>query len=310
MNLKLSLSLLLVLGLVTALAGCFPAAAPVSQVVTSSVPTPAWLDPPDPTAGEAPTPTPEIFMPAPIEGVISDAARTDLSARLGIDFASISVTSLERQSWPDGCLGLAPAAVQTCEQGVVPGFRLVLNAAGHTHEYRAASDGKLILYSGPVGAYAPPACSLPGASPVYSPEDGYCFAYPVRFHRTDEGGPLNIYGPAKGAGPEPLYAALGLEVSRLVAGETLEAAVESFLVQLGDVPLPEQRENLQIDGEPALRLEVVPGMLGSRDVFVAHDGLLFHLTFWPAPEAAADTAGDVNDLYRTVIQTLHFGPFD
>jgi hypothetical protein len=281
MNLKLSLSLLLVLGLVTALAGCFPAAAPVSQVVTSSVPTPAWLDPPDPTAGEAPTPTPEIFMPAPIEGVISDAARTDLSARLGIDFASISVTSLERQSWPDGCLGLAPAAVQTCEQGVVPGFRLVLNAAGHTHEYRAASDGKLILYSGPVGAYAPPACMLPGASPVYSPEDGYCFAYPVRFHRTDEGGPLNIYGPAKGAGPEPLFAAL-----------------------------PDQRENLQIDGEPALRLEVVPGMLGSRDVFVAHDGLLFHLTFWPAPEAAADTAGDVNDLYRTVIQTLHFGPFD
>ena len=252
------------------------------------------------------TTTPEVFNPAPIEAVLADKTRQDLASRLGMDMTSISVEETSQQTWPDSCLGLAPVNTQECTKSDVPGYRIVLNAAGHTHEYRANGDGSLIAYSGPVTVTGPEACKLSGTSMVYSPEDGYCFAYPVRFHRTDERGPIAIYGPAYGAGPEPLYAAVTLEISSLPEGQTLDDAVNQFIAQLGDVPMPQTRLTQRIDGETALMLEVVPGMLGSRDVFRIHAGKIFHFTFWPAPSVAAETAADVEDLYHVVTESLNF----
>jgi hypothetical protein len=254
------------------------------------------------------TPTPEIFIHAPIEGVLADKTREDLASRLGVDFAMISVVETTHQDWPDVCLGLAPSANQECTQTTVPGWRIVLNAAGHTHEYRSTEDGSLVSYSGPVGFGAPEACTIHGTSTVYSLEDGYCFAYPVRFHRTDERGPVAIYGPSHGPGPEPLYASLTIAISSLPAGQTLENAVDAFLAGLGDVPMPQTRLAIMVADDPALMLEVVPGMLGSRDVFLAHNDVLFQFTFWPAPSVAPDTAADVEDIYQTVLGSLTFTP--
>ena len=252
------------------------------------------------------TTTPEVFNPAPIEAVLADKTRQDLAARLGMDMSSINTVEITKQDWPDSCLGLAPAASVECTKTVVSGWRVVLNAAGHTHEYRVNGDGSLIAYSGPVTVAGPDSCKLGGTSMVYSPEDGYCFAYPLRFHRTDERGPIAIYGPAYGAGPEPLYAAVTLEISRQPEGQTLDEVVNKFIAQLGDVPTPQMRLTQRIDGETALMLEVVPGMLGSRDLFVIQAGKIFHFTFWPAPSVAAETATDVEDLYRSVVQSLNF----
>lgn len=271
-------------------------APPTVTVATAELPT------------EIPTTTPEIFNHAPIEGVIGDKAREDLASRPGMDLASISVAQISSQDWPDACLGLAPAAGQECAKFNVPGWRIVLNAAGHTHEYRATADGQLISYSGPVSFAAPETCTIKGTSSIFSPEDRYCFAYPIRFHRNDEHGPIGIYGPAYGRGPEPLYAALTIEINPLSDGQTLETAVDTFLAQLGSVPLPQTRQKLTVANEPAILLEVVPGMLGSRDVFVAHNGKLFHLTFWPAPSVAAETASDVEDLYQVVLNSWNFQP--
>jgi hypothetical protein len=261
------------------------------------------------TANEDPllsTTTPEVFNPAPVEAVISDKARSDLATRLGLDLTSIEVAEFTSQDWPDGCLGLAPAPGQECAKSSVPGWRIVLNAAGHTHEYRATAGGSLISYSGPVLLTAPEACRMPQTSFIYSPEDGYCFAYPVYFHRDNERGPIAIFGPAYGPGPEPLYASMTMEISVLPEGQTLEQAVDAFIVTLGDVPLPQTHQTLTVGGEPAVMLEVVPGMLGSRDLFFAHGQLLFHLTFWPAPSVTPETSDDVEDLYQTVI---HFWSF-
>jgi len=255
---------------------------------------------------ETTTPTPEIFIPAPIEAVLSDKTREDLASRLDADYAMISVVEITPQDWPDICLGLAPAVNQDCTKTSVPGWRIVLNTAGHTHEYRAAKDGSLISYSGPVMVSGPDTCKIHGTSLIYSPEDGYCFAYPVRFHRTDERGPIAIYGPAQGNGPEPLYSSLTVEISTLAEGQNLEGAVNDFLAQLGDVPMPETRLSIIVGGETALKLEVVPGLLGSRDVFFIHNNLLFHLVFWPAPSLMTQTANDVEDLYQTVLETFTF----
>jgi len=252
------------------------------------------------------TPTPEVFIPAPIEGVLADKTREDLASRIGVDFTQISVVEISQQDWPDNCLGLAPQANQECTKTDIPGWRIVLNAAGHTHEYRATEDGSLVSYSGPVMVSGPKDCMIDRTSLIYSPEDGYCFAYPLRFHRTDERGPIAIYGPAYGSGPEPLYASLTIEISPLPDGQNLDGAVNDFLAQFGNVPMPETRLSIMVGGEPALMLEVVPGMLGSRDVFFIHSQQLFHLTFWPAPSVASDTAADVEDLYQTVLTSWSF----
>lgn len=258
--------------------------------------------PPDASA----TPTPEVFIPAPLEGVLADKTREDLASRLDVDFTRISVVELSQQEWPDTCLGLAPEGNRECIKTTTPGWRIVLNAAGHTHEYRASGDGSLVSYSGPVTVSGPQTCMVDGTSLIYSPEDGYCFAYPLRFHRTDEHGPIAMYGPAYGNGPEPLYAALTLEISPLPDGQSLDGVVDSFMAGLGDVPIPQTREVVVVAGEPALLLEVVPGMLGSRDVFFIHNQRVFHLTFWPAPSVAPETAADVEDLYRAVLESWTF----
>lgn len=128
----------------------------------------------------------------------------------------------------------------------------------------------------------------------------------MRFHRTDESGRIEIYGPAYGPGPEPLYAALTLEISNLPAEATLDIVVNDFIAQLGNVPTPQTRLTQTVGGATGLMVEVVPGMLGSRDVFLIHGSKLFHFTFWPAPSVATETASDVEDLYRTVTQSLDF----
>jgi hypothetical protein len=252
------------------------------------------------------TPTPEIFMPAPLEGVLADKTRQDLAMRTGVDLAMISVVEISQQDWPDICLGLAPQGNQECTKTNVPGWRIVLNAAGHTHEYRTTEDGNKVAYSGPVIVAGPVECQIDGSSQVYSPEDGYCFAYPVRFHRTDENGPIAIYGPAYGNGPDPLFVSLTVEISSLGAGQNLDNAVNTFLSQLGVVPMPQTRLMIEVANEPAIMLEVVPGMLGSRDVFLVHNQKLFHFMFWPAPSLVSETAPDVEDLYQTVLGSLYF----
>ncbi len=79
-----------------------------------------------------------------------------------------------------------------------------------------------------------------------------------------------------------------------------------FIAELGDVPMPQTRLTQSVGGEAALMVEVVPGMLGSRDVFLIQAGKLFHFTFWPSPLAAADTAADVEDLYQVVTESFNF----
>lgn len=305
MKTQFTLLLLISIGILTA-CNTIPTMSPTSHVdtlVATETALPAFDDDPP-----SPTTTPEIFNPAPVEGVISDKTRSDLAARLGMELASIRVAEFTAQDWPDACLGLAPDPGQECAKFNVPGWRVVLNAAGHTHEYRATRDGSLISYSGPVLFAAPEACRQPETSFIYSPEDGYCFAYPVYFHRNNERGPVEIFGPAYGPGPEPLYASMTMEINVLPVGQTLEQAVDIFLENLGDVPQPQTRQALTVGGEPAVMLEVVPGMLGSRDVFFIHRELLFHLTFWPAPSVAPETSADVEDLYRTVISSWNFQP--
>lgn len=92
---------------------------------------------------EGPTPTPEVFMPLPLEERVFAAARAALAQELGVDELSISRAEINEQDWPDSCLG-APAAGEGCAEVITPGYRLVLAAGGQNYEVRTNRDGTIV----------------------------------------------------------------------------------------------------------------------------------------------------------------------
>jgi hypothetical protein len=70
--------------------------------------------------------------------------------------------------------------------------------------------------------------------------------------------------------------------------------------------MPQTHQVIDVAGESALMLEVVPGMLGSRDVFFMHNNMLFLLIFLPAQTLMSETINDVEDLYQTVLSSFLF----
>lgn len=117
------------------LAACSAPAGPVI-VPTEVAPTPAEPTPMDPTQ-ETPTEEPAAN---PADVPAADAAVRALAALLGLDPSAIKVISAEAVEWSDSCLGIAYIDA-ICAQMIVPGYRLVLEANGHTFTYHTNEDG-------------------------------------------------------------------------------------------------------------------------------------------------------------------------
>lgn len=96
----------------------------------------------EPSSPETPGPVPEPFF------LIEKAAKADLAERLNLEVGSITVYQLDQVDWPDGCLGIAIPDT-ACTDAIVPGFRLLLDAAGVSYEYRSNLDGSLLLPAAP-----------------------------------------------------------------------------------------------------------------------------------------------------------------
>jgi hypothetical protein len=92
---------------------------------------------------EPPTPTPEVFNPLPPELRAFEAAREALARQIGLAPLTIQLVETTPVDWPDACLGL-PAAGENCTQVVTPGFRVVVEAAGTSYEFRTNRDGSLV----------------------------------------------------------------------------------------------------------------------------------------------------------------------
>lgn len=267
---------------------------------------PSTTHTPAPTTTQATlaTATTAYTNPQAAPELAGEQARARLAKRLNLGLEAVNVVQVAGQEWPDDCLGLPPEAGKECARGVVDGWQVIVQAAGQFFEYRATGDGQRVAYSGPSGYGAPPECNRPRASAFFSAENHFCFAYPVRFHRADE--PNLVIGPSYGKGPEPLFTSLAVEVSRLADGQTLEMAVEAFLAQFSASTNQPAigRKDLPVGGQPAIQLEVVPGRLGSRDMFVAYQGRLYHLSFAPAPGVIGETAKDVEELFQMVVESF------
>jgi hypothetical protein len=99
-----------------------------------------------PTVSSTPTPeTPGTTQPAsgPVE-----QAKADLAKRLGVEAAQVTVVSSNEVTWPDGSLG-CPEPGMNYTQALVPGARIILEAAGKQYHYHSGGTRPPFLCENP-----------------------------------------------------------------------------------------------------------------------------------------------------------------
>lgn len=154
----------------------------------------------------------------------------------------------------------------------------------------------------------PDSCVVDGQQTYVNAFDGYCFAYPARFElQTSPTGQPQLFGPALDQNLDALRASLALEVEVAVKDARLSEIVDRYAQQFAGMNVPAiTRTSIDLGGEPAEMLEVVPGREGSRDVFALHDGTLYHFMFMPSVRDFAQAKNDVEELYNAVTQSFSF----
>lgn len=83
----------------------------------------------------------------------TEAAARDLSGRLGMGDADVTVFSVENVTWRDGSLG-CPVEGRAYTQALVPdGYRIVFTANGELHHYHGAGSGAPVYCENPQEPY-------------------------------------------------------------------------------------------------------------------------------------------------------------
>ncbi len=151
-------------------------------------------------------------------------------------------------------------------------------------------------------------CVRNGFSNEVNPADGYCFLYPSRFRRQDLGnGRFDIVGPSLDTSPDPLRAALGIDIQPAL-GKTLAQAVDAYLKDNTVPTLKTVQTNLALNGEPAVMLEPLAGRPTFRAVLAVHGDKLLILRFSPDASGFPRAKPDMTELYQTVVESFTFLP--
>ncbi len=108
----------------------------------SALPTqpPSPLPDVKPGGGLITRPEADIWKNAP---AAASRARGDLVNRLHIDPDTITLVSVEKVEWPDGCLGVQTPGVM-CTMVITPGYRVVLEAGGKQYEFHTNESGDVV----------------------------------------------------------------------------------------------------------------------------------------------------------------------
>lgn len=99
----------------------------------------AYPEIPQTTNAQAQRPASENRLPPQV----ANAVRQDLSRKTSIAPGQLRITQSSRQTWPDGCLGLAEPD-QLCTQALVEGWRVVVTYQDKTWVYRTNSSGSVV----------------------------------------------------------------------------------------------------------------------------------------------------------------------
>jgi hypothetical protein len=133
-----------------------PTAEPTVPAATAM---PAYPGPSDQPGYPAPA-TPDASTSDSSQALIEADARTRLAAHLGVDAATLSLTNVERQDWPDEALG-CPQPNTTYAQVVIAGFKLEFSDGTrtypvHTSISTAAGEPMVFCDNGAAVNLAPP----------------------------------------------------------------------------------------------------------------------------------------------------------
>jgi hypothetical protein len=99
-----------------------------------------------------------VVSAKPVQGDVPaetlDRLRAQLASQKGLAAQDVKVVSAEAVNWPNGALGCPrPGAMYT--QAIVPGYRVVLEAAGERFAYHASKTGQFKLCTSKAGTLAP-----------------------------------------------------------------------------------------------------------------------------------------------------------
>ena len=94
-----------------------------------------------PTAEPTPAPT---TVPTGTGTNAAQQAAEALATQLKVDPSDVAVNSVEAVQWPDSCLGIHLPG-QVCAMHVVDGYKVTLEAQGHSYEYRTNADGSIAV---------------------------------------------------------------------------------------------------------------------------------------------------------------------
>jgi hypothetical protein len=90
-----------------------------------------------------PPPSPPPMAPLTLEAAVQ-AALADASRRTGLAIDALQLKSAAAVTWRDGSLG-CPQPGRVYTQALVPGFRVLVGAAGQTFDYRGGRSGDVSL---------------------------------------------------------------------------------------------------------------------------------------------------------------------
>jgi hypothetical protein len=100
---------------------------------------------------------------------------------------------------------------------------------------------------------------------------------------------------------------MALEVEVAVKDARLSEIVDRYVQQFAGMNVPAiVRTPMVLGGEPAEMIEVVPGREGPRDVFMLHEGTLYHFMFMPSVRDFPQAKNAVEELYNAVMQSFTF----
>lgn len=116
----------------------------------------AWTNPIDSNtivAQASLIPSPSLQKEQPIETLTSEqttlppevknAVLEDLSRRTNKTVAALTILEAQKQTWSDGCLGLAQPD-ELCTQVITPGWQVVVSDGQENWTYRTDNTGSLV----------------------------------------------------------------------------------------------------------------------------------------------------------------------
>lgn len=92
--------------------------------------------------------------------LVRQAVRRNLAHHLNLRRRDVQIVSIDRQTWPDGCLGLAQPD-QFCTQALVEGWRVTAQAYNQTWIYRTDATGRTLQREDNTTTPATPNAELP-----------------------------------------------------------------------------------------------------------------------------------------------------